>query len=444
MNKLKFGEISLGCDKNRIDAEIMINKISKDYEITNEPREADVIIVNTCGFIEAAKQESIDTILEMSKYKEGNCKVLIVTGCLSQRYGKELQELLPEVDVMIGVNDYDKLEEAVKRVIEKREKVYYCNYSDNVINEGERTLTTLSHYAYLRIGEGCDNFCTYCVIPRIRGRYRSRNMENILREARNLAKKGVKEIILVAQDTARYGIDLYGKKMLPELIENISKIEEIEWIRVLYCYPEEIEQDFIDTIASNPKVCKYLDMPIQHISDDILKPMGRRSRKEQILNTIDKLRKGIPNISLRTSLIVGFPGENEDNFNELKEFVKDIKFENLGVFKYSKEENTPAALMENQVDEDIKEIRQKELMMLQQNISNRANKDKVGKIYNVIVDNFNGEYYIGRNYEMAPEIDGAIYFKCDKILNIGDIVSVKIESSSEYDLIGVVYYEFSK
>jgi ribosomal protein S12 methylthiotransferase len=444
MNKLKFGVISLGCDKNRIDAEIMINKISKDYEITNEPREADVIIVNTCGFIEAAKQESIDTILEMSKYKEGNCKVLIVTGCLSQRYGKELQELLPEVDVMIGVNDYDKLEEAVKRVIEKREKVYYCNYSDNVINEGERTLTTLSHYAYLRIGEGCDNFCTYCVIPRIRGRYRSRNMENILREARNLAKKGVKEIILVAQDTTRYGIDLYGKKMLPELIENISKIEEIEWIRVLYCYPEEIEQDFIDTIASNPKVCKYLDMPIQHISDDILKPMGRRSRKEQILNTIDKLRKGIPNISLRTSLIVGFPGENEDNFNELKEFVKDIKFENLGVFKYSKEENTPAALMENQVDEDIKEIRQKELMMLQQNISNRANKDKVGKIYNVIVDNFNGEYYIGRNYEMAPEIDGAIYFKCDKILNIGDIVSVKIESSSEYDLIGVVYYEFSK
>ncbi len=370
MNKLKFGVISLGCDKNRIDAEIMINKISKDYEITNEPREADVIIVNTCGFIEAAKQESIDTILEMSKYKEGNCKVLIVTGCLSQRYGKELQELLPEVDVMIGVNDYDKLEEAVKRVIEKREKVYYCNYSDNVINEGERTLTTLSHYAYLRIGEGCDNFCTYCVIPRIRGRYRSRNMENILREARNLAKKGVKEIILVAQDTTRYGIDLYGKKMLPELIENISKIEEIEWIRVLYCYPEEIEQDFIDTIASNPKVCKYLDMPIQHISDDILKPMGRRSRKEQILNTIDKLRKGIPNISLRTSLIVGFPGENEDNFN--------------------------------------------------------------------------GEYYIGRNYEMAPEIDGAIYFKCDKILNIGDIVSVKIESSSEYDLIGVVYYEFSK
>ena len=444
MNKLKFGVISLGCDKNRIDAEIMINKISKDYEITNEPREADVIIVNTCGFIEAAKQESIDTILEMSKYKEGNCKVLIVTGCLSQRYGKELQELLPEVDVMIGVNDYDKLEEAVKRVIEKREKVYYCNYSDNVINEGERTLTTLSHYAYLRIGEGCDNFCTYCVIPRIRGRYRSRSMENILKEAKNLAKKGVKEIILVAQDTTRYGIDLYGKKMLPELIENISKIEEIEWIRVLYCYPEEIEQDFIDTIASNPKVCKYLDMPIQHISDDILKPMGRRSRKEQILNTIDKLRKGIPNISLRTSLIVGFPGENEDNFNELKEFVKDIKFENLGVFKYSKEENTPAALMENQVDEDIKEIRQKELMMLQQNISNRANKDKVGKIYNVIVDNFNGEYYIGRNYEMAPEIDGAIYFKCDKILNIGDIVSVKIESSSEYDLIGVVYYEFSK
>lgn len=444
MEKLKFGVVSLGCDKNRIDAEIMINKISKNNEITNEPREADVIIVNTCGFIEDAKQESINTILEMAKYKEGNCKVLIVTGCLSQRYGSELKELLPEVDVMIGVNDYDKLEEAVKTAIEKRERTYCFNYSDNVINEGDRVLTTLSHYAYLRIGEGCDNFCTYCVIPRIRGRYRSRKMENIIDEAKSLAKQGVKEIILVAQDTTRYGIDLYNKKMLPELINKISEIEEIEWIRVLYCYPEEIEQEFIDVMATNPKVCKYLDMPIQHISDDVLKPMGRRGRKEQILDTINKLRERVPNISLRTSLIVGFPGESEASFNELKEFIKEIKFEKLGVFKYSQEESTPAALMENQIEEEIKKIRQNELMIIQQSISEELNKRKVGKIYNTIVDNFNGEYYIGRNYEMAPEIDGAIYFKCDKILNIGDIVPVKIKSSSEYDLIGVVCYESSK
>lgn len=444
MKKLKFGVVSLGCDKNRIDAEIMINKISQNNEITNDPREADVIIVNTCGFIEDAKQESINTILEMAKYKEGNCKVLVVTGCLSQRYGKDLQELLPEVDIMIGVNDYDKLGEAINAAVEKKEKTYYFNYSDSTINEGERVLTTLNHYAYLRIGEGCDNFCTYCVIPRIRGRYRSRKMESILSEAKALAQNGVKEIILVAQDTTRYGIDLYNKKMLPELINKISEIEEIEWIRVLYCYPEEIEQEFIDLMATNPKVCKYLDMPIQHISNDVLKPMGRRGRKEQILNTINKLRERIPNISLRTSLIVGFPGESEASFDELKEFIKEIKFEKLGVFKYSQEEGTPAAIMENQIEEDIKEIRQKELMIIQQNISDELNKKKIGKIYNVIVDNLNKDYYIGRNFEMAPEIDGAIYFKCDKILNIGDIVPVKIESSSEYDLIGVVYYESCK
>ncbi|KAJ51579.1 ribosomal protein S12 methylthiotransferase [Clostridium tetanomorphum] len=444
MNKLKFGLVSLGCDKNRIDSEIMIGKISKNNTITSDPSEADVIIVNTCGFIEDAKQESIDTILEMTKYKQRNCKVLIVTGCLSQRYGKELQELLPEVDVMIGVNDYDKLEEAVKKVIEDKEKLFYCNYSDKGVNEGERVLTTLNHYAYLRIGEGCDNFCTYCVIPRIRGKYRSRKIENILNEAKTLAENGVKEIILVAQDTTRYGIDLYGKKMIHKLLADISKINGIEWIRVLYCYPEEMEDELIEEMACNSKVCKYLDMPIQHISNDVLKTMGRRGRKEQIIHTINKLRQRIPNIALRTSIIVGFPGESENNFNELKDFVKEINFEKLGVFKYSQEENTPAAIMENQIEDKIKEIRQKELMELQQRISKKINNLKVGKIYEVIVDSFDGEYYIGRNYEMAPEIDGAIYFKCDKILNIGEIVSVKIESCSEYDLIGVVYYESCK
>ena len=440
MNKLKVGLISLGCDKNRIDSEIILSHINMDNIIVNNPKEADIIIVNTCGFIESAKQESIDTILEMSKYKERyNCKLIVVTGCLTQRYGKELMELLPEIDIMLGVNDYAKLNEGIKNCMEnKNSKFYSCNYSDSTINEGQRILTTASHTAYLRISEGCDNFCTYCIIPKIRGKYRSRTIENILEEAKGLARQGVKEIIIVAQDTTRYGIDIYDKKMLPKLIKEISNIEETKWIRILYCYPEEITDELINEIASNGKVCDYLDIPIQHISDDILKLMGRRGRKKEIIDNLNKLREKINDIVIRTSIIVGFPGESEENFEELKHFIGKIKFDKLGVFKYSQEEGTPAAEMESQVDEDTKKRREEELMLIQQDISKKINISKINKIYEVLIEGKEKELWYGRSYEMAPEIDGLIYFETDKNLSIGDIVSIKITNSSEYDLMGVV------
>ncbi|WP_411682957.1 30S ribosomal protein S12 methylthiotransferase RimO [Clostridium thailandense] len=440
MNKLKVGLISLGCDKNRIDSEIILSHINMDNIIVNNPKEADIIIVNTCGFIESAKQESIDTILEMSKYKERyNCKLIVVTGCLTQRYGKELMELLPEIDIMLGVNDYAKLNESIKNCMEnKNSKFYSCNYSDSSINEGKRILTTAPHTAYLRISEGCDNFCTYCIIPKIRGKYRSRNIESILEEAKSLASQGVKEIIVVAQDTTRYGIDIYGERMLSKLIREISNIEEIQWVRILYCYPEEITDELINEIANNNKVCNYLDIPIQHISDDVLKLMGRRGRKREIINNLNKLRDKIHDIAIRTSIIVGFPGESEENFDELKHFIKEIRFDKLGVFKYSQEEGTPAAEMENQIDEDTKKKREEELMLIQQDISKEINTSKINRIYEVLIEGKEKELWYGRSYEMAPEIDGLIYCESDKNLEIGDIVKIKITNSSEYDLMGVV------
>ncbi|BDR64227.1 ribosomal protein S12 methylthiotransferase RimO [Clostridium tetani] len=444
MTKIKYGVVSLGCDKNRIDSEVMINEIKKEGIITNDPKEADVIIVNTCGFIEDSKKESIDTILEMSNYKNNNCKVLVVTGCLSQRYGEELQELLPEVDVMLGVNDYDKLSDAIKKSIEKGEKSLYCNYSNTVINEGGRVLTTQKHYAYLRIAEGCDNFCTYCAIPKIRGKYRSRKIEDIIEEAKFLSQNGVKEIIIVAQDTTRYGLDIYGEKTLPSLLKQLEEVDGIEWIRLLYCYPEDITEELIEEFARNKKLCKYVDVPIQHISDSVLKRMGRKGNKQLVTKVLRDIKKRVPEMSIRTSLIVGFPGEMEEDFKELKDFVEEFKFQNLGVFKYSQEEGTPAATMEDQVLEEIKETRREELMKMQRDIVKSINADKVNKVYKVVVDNFNGEHYIGRNYEMLPEIDGAIYFKCDKILNIGEMVYIKILETLEYDLIGVVCDESCK
>lgn len=445
MTKYKVGIISLGCDKNRIDTEIILGSISSKYEITNNPNVADIIIVNTCGFIEKSKQESIDTILEMAEYKEKhNCKILVATGCLTQRYGKELLELMPEIDIILGVNDYNVLLASIDEFISKGEKIVNCNDSHLIINEGTRILTTDKESAYIRIAEGCDNFCTYCIIPKIRGKYRSRKMESILEEARTLSKNGVKEIILVAQDTTRYGIDLYGKKMLASLLKEISLIEGIEWIRVLYCYPEEITEDLIDEIASNSKVCHYLDIPIQHISNNILKKMGRKTTKESILKTIDRLRERIPDITLRTSLIVGFPSETEDDFKELQEFLKEYKLDNVGVFCYSQEEGTPAAIMNEQIDEEVKEIREKELMRIQQGISKDINRSKVGCTLDVLIEDENEKYYIGRTKYMAPEIDGLIYIaKDNERLKKGDIFPVSIVESLEYDLIGVVKHEFS-
>lgn len=448
MTKYKVGMVSLGCDKNRVDSEIMLGVMNKAYEITNNPKEADIIIVNTCGFIEKAKQESIDTILEMANYKtKHQCKLLIATGCLTQRYGKELKELMPEIDIMLGVNDYNKIDKLIKDFITKEnmeDKFTEVNYSDENINEGERVLTTESSTAYIRIAEGCNNFCTYCIIPKIRGKFRSREMDSIIKEAKGLVSKGVKELILIAQDTTLYGSDIYGKKSLHILLKELSKIDGIKWIRVLYCYPEEIYDELIDEIAVNDKVVKYLDLPIQHISNNILKLMGRKTTKEDIINKIDKLRDRVPGIALRTSLIVGFPNETEEDFKELKDFLLEYKLDKVGVFKYSREEGTSAAKMDGQVDEEIKDIRENELMLTQREISNEINSLKVGKIYDILVEGYNGEYYYGRNYEMAPEIDGSVLFTRHCAINKGDFTQVRIEKNTEYDLIGVGMCESCK
>ena len=445
MEKYKVGMVSLGCDKNRVDSELILGSINKHYEITNDAKEADIIIVNTCGFIESAKQESIDTILEMAEYKNKyKCKMLIATGCLTQRYGDELLDLIPEIDILMGVNDYMKLHRLILDFIKDQKRISSATYSDEGINEGIRLLTTKQHTAYVRIAEGCNNFCTYCIIPKIRGKFRSRLEKNILDEVKMLVNNGVKEIILIAQDLTDYGVDIYGKRMLHDLISKISKIEGVEWIRLLYCYPEEITDELIEEIARNEKVVKYLDLPIQHISSSVLKQMGRRTNKEAIISKIDTLRSKVPGIALRTSLIVGFPGETDENFEELEKFLEDYKLENVGVFAYSQEEDTPAAKMECQVDEEVKIQRQKNLMSVQRNVVKDQNKLKIGNIYDTIIDGKNGEYYIGRSYEMAPEIDGLIYIKKEKSLNLGDIVKVKIHDVMEYDLVGEVLNEFSK
>lgn len=445
MDKYKVGMVSLGCDKNRVDSELILGTINKFYEITNNPKEAEIIIVNTCGFIDSAKQESIDTILEMSKYKtDYKCKMLIATGCLTQRYGEELLELMPEIDILMGVNDYMKLHKLILDFIKGERKIVSNNYSDEIINDGQRILTTQSHTAYVRIAEGCDNYCTYCIIPKIRGKFRSRDEESILREINDLANQGVKEIILIAQDLTNYGMDKFNEKRLHLLIREISKIEKIEWIRLLYCYPEEITDELIEEMATNDKVVKYLDLPIQHISSRILKLMARRTNKEAIIKIIEKLREKMPQISLRTSLIVGFPDEREEDFNELENFLKDYKLDNVGVFKYSQEEGTPAAKMNNQIEEEIKEIRFEKLMRIQKEVVKDLNKLKINNVYDTIIEGKKGNNYIGRSYDMAPEVDGNIIIKTDKELKNGDIIKVKIIGAVEYDLIGEIYNEFSK
>lgn len=441
MTKYKVGLVSLGCDKNRVDSEIILGQMKKEYDFTNNPKEADIIIVNTCGFIEKAKQESIDTILEMAKYKNKyNCKLLIATGCLTQRYSKELSEHMPEIDIMLGVNDYTKINEYIEEYIENEKKILSVDYSDQNINEGERVITTDKETAYIRISEGCDNFCTYCIIPKIRGKFRSRNMESILKEAKDLAENNVKEIILVAQDTTRYGVDIYGEKRLHILLKELCKIEGLKWIRLMYCYPEEITDELIAVMAEEGKICNYIDTPIQHISDRILKLMGRRTTKEKILNKLDAIRKAMPNITLRTSIIVGFPGETEEDFNELKDFLKEYKIEKVGVFKYSQEEGTPAATMDNQILEEVKEARERELMIIQQQVSAEINNLKIGKIYDILIESQDGENYIARSEEQAPDIDGNIIVKGEN-LKKGQFIKAKIINSLEYDLLGDVYYE---
>lgn len=442
MKNYKVGMVSLGCDKNRVDSEIMLGSMIKRYDITNNPKEADILVVNTCGFIESAKQESIDTILEMARYKDNaKCKLLIATGCLIQRYGDELKDLIPEIDIMLGVNDYRNMDTIINEFIDKDQKALEINYSDENINEGERVLTTASHTAYIRIAEGCNNFCTYCIIPKIRGKFRSRTMESIIDEAKGLSVRGVKEIILVAQDSTIYGSDIYGENKLHVLLRELSKIEGIEWIRILYCYPEEIYDELIEEIATNDKVLKYIDLPIQHINSRILKLMGRKTTREEVINKIDKLRNRVKGINIRTSLITGFPSETEAEFEEVKEFLKEYKLDKVGVFKYSQEEGTPAAKMDGQIDEEIKEYREKELMLAQNEVSSKINTLKINNIYDILVEGCNEEYYYGRNYEMIPEVDGNVFFESDNEIAVGSIVKVKITDCTDYDLIGVVIYE---
>ena len=434
---MKVGFISLGCSKNLVDTEMMIGLLkNEEFEIVNDESQAEILIINTCGFIESAKQEAIDTILEMAKYKEiGNCKYLVATGCLVQRYKKDLEKLLPEVDLFISIDEYDEFWNKIKKLIDnKNEKVETkLDYLNRVITTGNTT-------AYLKIAEGCSNFCTYCAIPYIRGKYISRKYEDIIKEAEQLAKKGIKEIIIIAQDTTKYGIDLYGKQRLHELIRDISKIENIKWIRFLYAYPESITDELINEVRNNNKVCKYFDIPIQHISNNILKRMNRKTTGENIRNLIKKVRTDIPEVVLRTSLIVGFPGETNEEFEELYNFIKEVQFDKLGVFMYSKEDGTPAAKFTNQVHYKTKQSRWNKIMQEQNIISTNILKKKIGKEYMALIEGIseNNKYYIARTYMDVPDMDGVIFIKNNNNCKIGDFVNCKVINVKEYDLIGEV------
>ena len=446
MNK-KIGLVSLGCPKNLVDSELMLGALKNcGYEIVADSKEAQIIIVNTCGFIESAKQESINTIIEMAAFKNSSCELLIVTGCLAQRYGQMILDEIPEVDAVLGTGSYSEIASVINKAYEGEHPEIYGDLEGTIYLEGERVLSTGKSYAYLKIAEGCDNCCTYCVIPSLRGRFRSRRKEDILKEAAGLAALGVKEIILVAQDTTRYGIDIYGSKQIAELLKMLSKLEGIEWIRLLYCYPEEIDEPFINEIAQNEKVCKYLDIPIQHASDPILARMGRRGRSSDVSNIISELRSRIPGLMLRTTLIVGFPGETEEDYNILEAFVRKYRFDRLGVFMYSKEEGTPAAQMQHQIPAKIKKLRYGKLMRLQRRISAEINADRLGKQYTVLVEGVaeDGIFYFGRSYGEAPDIDGLIYFTSNGPLEIGQMVHVGILDSGQYDLTGEVKNESAK
>ena len=437
--------ISLGCDKNLVDTEYMLGLLKeRGFSMTNEEAEADAIVVNTCCFIHDAKQESIDTILEMAEYKkEGNLQALIVTGCLAERYKEEILAEIPEVDAIIGTTGYEKIVEALEHALQQKKSVYCEELSYLPQPEVNRVNTTGGFFSYLKIAEGCNKHCTYCVIPSIRGTYRSVPMERLVKEAKFLAEGGTKELILIAQETTLYGVDLYGKKMLPELLHELCKIEGIDWIRVLYCYPEEITDELIQTMKEEPKICRYLDLPIQHASDDILKRMGRKTNKKELVKLIRKLRKELPGIALRTSLITGFPGETEEQHAELVEFVKKMRFERLGVFTYSKEENTPAAKMKGQVTKKVKLARQKELMLAQQEIAFEKAEKMVGKRLMVMIEGRLPEdnVYIARTYMDAPNIDGYLFLKAKNMYQSGEFVKARITGAKGYDLLGEVMGE---
>lgn len=440
MKNKKILFISLGCDKNLVDSEVMLGILAdRGFEMTDTEDDADIIIINTCCFITDAKEESINTILEMAEYKKtGPCKALIVTGCLAQRYKQEIVDEIPEVDAVIGTSKYDEIFDAVDQALKGSHFLDVDDLDRLPSVPGKRILTTGGHYAHLKIAEGCDKHCTYCIIPKIRGNYRSVPMEQLLAEAASLAEQGVKELILVAQETTLYGMDLYGKKSLHILLQELAKIKGIRWIRILYCYPEEIYPELIETIKNEKKVCHYLDMPIQHASDAILKRMGRRTTKAQLKETVSLLRKEIPDIVLRTTLIAGFPGETQEQHEELMEFVDEMEFERLGVFAYSPEENTPAASMPDQIPEEIKEERRDAILELQQEIAFDKAADMVGRtLYAMIEGKVADEpAYVARTYADSPDIDGYVFVNTGEMLMSGDFVKVKITGSAEYDLIG--------
>ena len=439
---MKIFCISLGCDKNLVDTEMMLGLLNKDgYTFTDDEHEADVVVVNTCCFIGDAKEESVNTILEMAELKkEGRCKALIVTGCMAQRYKQEILDEIPEVDGILGTSTYDEISNVLKKVLGgSRESCFHdLNALPNV--EVPRVVTTGGYYAFLKIAEGCDKRCTYCIIPDLRGSYRSVPMERLIEEAKQLASQGVKELILVAQETTLYGIDLYKKKSLPKLLHELCKIPGIQWIRIQYCYPEEITQELIETIREEEKICNYLDIPIQHASDRILKRMGRRTNQKQLREMIASLRSQIPDIALRTTLISGFPGETEEDQEEVMRFVDEMEFERLGVFAYSQEEDTPAAEFPDQVPQELKEERRDEIMELQQEISYEKSQSMIGKVLEVMIEGkvADENAYVGRTYMDAPGVDGLIFINTDLDLMSGDFVRAKVTGALEYDLIGEI------
>ena len=440
--------ISLGCDKNLVDSEMMLGLLSeKGYGFTDDETEADIVVVNTCCFINDAKEESINTILEMAELrKSGEIKALIVAGCLAQRYKEEIQEEIPEVDAIIGTTAIEAVVETLDDIFAGKKENHYKSLDAKPLTDTKRVVTTGGHYAYLKIAEGCNKHCTYCIIPKIRGNYRSVPMESLVKEAEILAENGVKELILVAQETTIYGTDLYGKKMLPELLRQLCKIAGIYWIRILYCYPEEIDDELIQVMKEEKKICHYLDLPIQHGCDTVLKRMGRRTSRQELENIIGKLRKEIPDICIRTTLITGFPGETEEDHEELMAFVDEMEFDRLGVFTYSQEEDTPAATMPEQVPEEVKEERQAQLMELQQEIAFDAAQAMNGRVIYAMIEGkvADENAYVARTYKDAPNVDGFLFVNTGKELMTGDFVKVRITGSYEYDLIGELEDEFTE
>lgn len=442
---MKILFISLGCDKNLVDTEMMLGKLlQRGYEFTDDETQADVIVVNTCCFIGDAKEESINTLLEMADLKSnGKLRLLVAAGCLAQRYKEEIQTEIPEVDVIIGTTAIDSIVDAVEEALEGQAKNHYADLNNKPLTGVKRVVTTGGHFAYLKIAEGCNKHCTYCIIPKVRGNFRSVPMESLLEEARELAESGVKELILVAQETTLYGMDLYGKKALPELLHKLGEIPGIFWIRILYCYPEEITEELIQTIKTEPKVCHYLDIPIQHASDSVLKRMGRRTNQEQLRKMIAHLREEIPDICLRTTLITGFPGETQEDHEEVVDFVDDCEFDRLGVFTYSQEEDTPAADMPDQIPEEVKLEWQGEIMELQQFIAFEKAEEMVGKVLVAMIEGKIAEddVYVARTYRDAPNVDGYVFINTTASLMTGDLVKVLITDCNEYDLIGELYNE---